>query len=45
MENFRAPYRSRSIREFWQRWHISLSTWFRDYVYRPLGGNRVSGGR
>lgn len=42
MENFRAPYCSRSIREFWQRWHISLSTWFRDYVYRPLGGNRTS---
>lgn len=42
MENFRQPYFSRSIREFWQRWHISLSTWFRDYVYIPLGGNRVS---
>ena len=42
MENFRRPYFSRSIREFWQRWHISLSTWFRDYLYIPLGGNRVS---
>ena len=42
MENFRRPYFSRSIREFWGRWHISLSTWFRDYVYIPLGGNQVS---
>ncbi len=42
MKNFRQPYLSRSITEFWQRWHISLSTWFRDYVYIPLGGNRVS---
>lgn len=41
-ENFNYPYISRSIREFWQRWHISLSTWFRDYLYIPLGGNRVS---
>lgn len=41
MENFRHPYFSRSLHEFWQRWHISLSTWFRDYVYIPLGGNRV----
>jgi alginate O-acetyltransferase complex protein AlgI len=40
MENFRIPYLSRSIREFWSRWHISLSTWFRDYLYIPLGGNR-----
>ncbi len=40
MENFCAPYFSRSIREFWSRWHISLSTWFRDYLYIPLGGNR-----
>jgi alginate O-acetyltransferase complex protein AlgI len=40
--NFRAPYHSRSLREFWTRWHITLSTWFRDYVYVPLGGNRVS---
>jgi D-alanyl-lipoteichoic acid acyltransferase DltB (MBOAT superfamily) len=42
MENFRVPYHSRSVAEFWQRWHISLSTWFRDYVYIPLGGNRVA---
>ena len=42
MLNFRQPYFSRSIREFWRRWHISLSTWFRDYVYIPLGGNRVT---
>jgi D-alanyl-lipoteichoic acid acyltransferase DltB (MBOAT superfamily) len=42
MVNFRSPYFSRSISEFWTRWHISLSTWFRDYVYVPLGGNRVS---
>jgi len=42
MENFRMPYLSKSIGEFWKRWHISLSTWFRDYVYIPLGGNRVS---
>lgn len=41
MENFRTPYFSLSITEFWQRWHISLSTWFRDYLYIPLGGNRV----
>lgn len=41
MQNFRRPYFARSIQEFWQRWHISLSTWFRDYVYLPLGGNRV----
>ena len=41
MENFRRPYYSRSISEFWKRWHISLSTWFKDYVYIPLGGNRV----
>ncbi len=38
--NFRAPYASASIREFWQRWHISLSTWFRDYLYIPMGGSR-----
>ncbi len=42
MQNFRFPYFSKSLQEFWQRWHISLSTWFRDYVYIPLGGNRVS---
>lgn len=41
MDNFRAPYFSRSVNEFWTRWHISLSTWFRDYLYIPLGGNRV----
>ncbi len=40
-ENFKSPYFSRSIKEFWSRWHISLSTWFRDYLYIPLGGNRV----
>lgn len=42
MDNFRQPYLSQSIREFWRRWHISLSTWFRDYLYIPLGGSRVS---
>ena len=41
MENFRLPYFSRSIAEFWRRWHISLMTWFRDYLYIPLGGSRV----
>ncbi len=40
MDNFKSPYFSRSLREFWSRWHISLSTWFRDYVYIPLGGSR-----
>jgi len=45
LENFRLPYISQSIQEFWRRWHISLSTWFRDYVYIPLGGNRVSNTR
>lgn len=40
MENFNAPYFARSVRDFWSRWHISLSTWFRDYLYIPLGGNR-----
>jgi len=42
MTNFDSPYSSASISEFWRRWHISLSTWFRDYFYIPLGGNRVS---
>ena len=42
MRNFNRPYFSRSIGEFWTRWHISLSTWFKDYLYIPLGGNRVS---
>lgn len=45
LENFNYPYISRSITEFWRRWHISLSTWFRDYVYIPLGGNRVRQGK
>ena len=40
LENFNYPYIARSVREFWRRWHISLSTWFRDYLYIPLGGNR-----
>ena len=44
-ENFRWPYIADSVQEFWRRWHISLSTWFRDYLYIPLGGNRVSAGR
>jgi D-alanyl-lipoteichoic acid acyltransferase DltB (MBOAT superfamily) len=42
MKNFDRPYLSRSISEFWSRWHISLSSWFRDYVYIPLGGNRTN---
>ena len=42
MRNFNSPYFSRDIAEFWRRWHISLTTWFRDYVYIPLGGSRVS---
>jgi len=41
MDNFKSPYFSRSITEFWKRWHISLTTWFREYLYLPLGGNRV----
>ena len=41
MKNFNAPYFAVSIRDFWSRWHISLSTWFKDYLYFPLGGNRV----
>ena len=45
MQNFRTPYLSKSFKDFWHRWHISLSTWFRDYVYIPLGGNRVSQSR
>jgi D-alanyl-lipoteichoic acid acyltransferase DltB (MBOAT superfamily) len=45
MKNFDRPYMATSVAEFWKRWHISLSTWFRDYVYIPLGGNRVSTGR
>ena len=42
LENFDYPYISASITEFWRRWHMSLGSWFRDYVYIPLGGNRVS---
>ncbi len=45
MENFNYPYIAKSITEFWRRWHISLSSWFRDYVYIPLGGNRVKKSR
>jgi len=45
MRNFAYPYFSRDIAEFWRRWHISLTTWFRDYVYIPLGGSRVSRGK
>jgi alginate O-acetyltransferase complex protein AlgI len=45
MQNFNMPYLSKSISEFWGRWHISLSTWFRDYLYIPLGGNRVKKNR
>ncbi len=45
MTNFKSPYYARSIKEFWRRWHISLSGWFTDYVYIPLGGSRVTRGR
>jgi alginate O-acetyltransferase complex protein AlgI len=45
LENFNYPYSARSITDFWRRWHISLSTWFRDYLYIPLGGNRCSPAR
>jgi alginate O-acetyltransferase complex protein AlgI len=44
-ENFNYPYTANSIQDFWRRWHISLSTWFRDYVYIPLGGNRIGRAR
>lgn len=42
IDNFKAPYLANSVQEFWRRWHISLSSWFRDYLYIPLGGNRVA---
>jgi alginate O-acetyltransferase complex protein AlgI len=45
LENFNDPYSARSVQDFWRRWHISLSTWFRDYLYIPLGGNRKGKGR
>ncbi len=44
-ENFRWPYIADTVQGFWRRWHMSLSTWFRDYLYVPLGGNRLSSGR
>src|SRR5439155_10651772 len=45
LRNFAFPYFSRDIAEFWRRWHISLSSWFRDYLYIPLGGSKVSTGK
>ncbi len=45
LENFEKPYFSRNVREFWRRWHMSLTSWFRDYLYIPLGGNKVSAWR
>jgi alginate O-acetyltransferase complex protein AlgI len=45
LENFNYPYIAQSLKDFWRRWHISLTTWFRDYLYIPLGGNRVSSAR
>ena len=44
-ENFDRPYRAKSLTEFWRKWHMSLTTWFREYVYIPLGGNRKGGAR